>query len=95
MDQKRFNKLLAEYQLAPEVTRERIYLDTLESVMSNSTKVMIDVDGGNNLLYLPLDKIMQSTANTNNERRTPNYTSSSSTTERREVGRPASRRGDR
>ncbi len=91
----RFNKLLAEYKLAPEVTRERIYLDTLESVMSNSTKVMVDVDGGNNLLYLPLDKIMESSANTNNERRTPTYTSSSSTTERREVGRPASRRGDR
>lgn len=54
----RFNKLYAEYKLAPDVTRERIYLDTLESVMSNSTKVMIDVEGGNNLLYLPLDKLM-------------------------------------
>jgi membrane protease subunit HflK len=55
----RFNKLYVEYKLAPEVTRERIYLDTIESVMMNSTKVLIDVDGGNNLLYLPLDKIMQ------------------------------------
>lgn len=55
----RFNKLYAEYRLAPEVTRERIYLDTMESVMSNSTKVMIDVEGGNNLLYLPLDKLIQ------------------------------------
>lgn len=55
----RFNKLYAEYKLAPEVTRERIYLDTIESVMSNSTKVMVDVQGGNNMLYLPLDKIMQ------------------------------------
>jgi membrane protease subunit HflK len=55
----RFNKLYAEYKLAPEVTRERIYLDTIESVMSNSTKVMVDVKGGNNMLYLPLDKIMQ------------------------------------
>ncbi|MFT5211635.1 MAG: membrane protease subunit HflK [Flavobacterium sp.] len=54
----RFNKLYAEYKLAPDVTRERIYLDTLESVMSNSTKIMIDVEGGNNLLYLPLDKLM-------------------------------------
>ena len=54
----RFNKLYVEYKLAPEVTRERIYLDTIESVMQNSTKVMIDVEGGNNLLYLPLDKIM-------------------------------------
>ncbi len=57
----RFNKLYAEYTLAPEVTKTRMYIDTMESVMSNSTKVMIDVDGGNNLLYLPLDKIMQQT----------------------------------
>ena len=55
----RFNKLYAEYRLAPEVTKARMYIDTIESVMSNSTKVMIDVDGGNNLLYLPLDKIME------------------------------------
>ena len=55
----RFNKLYAEYSLAPEVTKSRMYIDTIESVMSNSTKVMIDVDGGNNLLYLPLDKIME------------------------------------
>ena len=55
----RFNKLYAEYKLAPSVTKSRIYIDTIESVMSNSTKVMIDVDGGNNLLYLPLDKLMQ------------------------------------
>ena len=54
----RFNKLYAEYKLAPEVTRERIYIDTMESVMSNSTKVLIDVEGGNNLLYLPLDKLI-------------------------------------
>jgi len=58
----RFTKLLAEYDLAPKVTRERIYLDTLEWVMANSTKVMIDVEGGNNLLYLPLDKLMQAGA---------------------------------
>ena len=55
----RFNKLYAEYELAPEVTRQRLYLDSLESVMKNSTKVMVDVDGGNNLLYLPLDKMVQ------------------------------------
>ena len=55
----RFNKLYAEYRLAPEVTKTRMYIDTLESVMSNSTKVMIDVEGGNNILYLPLDKILE------------------------------------
>ena len=55
----RFNKLLAEYQKAPEVTRDRLYIDAMQSVLSNSTKIMVDVEGGNNLLYLPLDKIME------------------------------------
>ncbi len=55
----RFNNLYVQYKLAPEVTRDRMYIDTMEAVMSNSTKVMIDVEGGNNLLYLPLDKLMQ------------------------------------
>jgi membrane protease subunit HflK len=50
---------LAEYLKAPEVTRDRLYLDALQSVLSNSTKIMVDVEGGNNLLYLPLDKIME------------------------------------
>jgi membrane protease subunit HflK len=59
-DASRFNLLLAEYQKAPEVTRNRLYLDAIQAVMSNSTKVMIDVEGGNNILYLPLDKIAQS-----------------------------------
>ena len=39
--------------------RDRLYLDALQSVLSNSTKIMVDVEGGNNLLYLPLDKIME------------------------------------
>lgn len=55
----RFTKLYKEYQKAPEVTRERLYLESVESVLGNSTKIMIDVDGGNNLLYLPLDKILE------------------------------------
>jgi len=54
----RFAKLLPQYQKAKEVTRERIYLETIESVYANSSKVMVDVDGGNNMLYLPLDKLM-------------------------------------
>jgi len=54
----RFNQLLAEYQRAPEVTRERLYIDTMESVMARSPKVMIDVQGGNNLMFLPLDKLL-------------------------------------
>lgn len=56
---RRFSKLLYEYKLAPEVTRQRLYLDAIESVMANSTKVLIDTEGGNNLIYLPLDKLVQ------------------------------------
>jgi membrane protease subunit HflK len=59
-DAARFNLLLTEYQKAPDVTRNRLYLDSLQMVMSNSTKVMIDVEGGNNILYIPLDKIAES-----------------------------------
>ena len=58
-DAQRFNKLLTEYNKAPEVTRDRIYLDSVESVLSNTTKVMVDVKG-NNVMYLPLDKIINS-----------------------------------
>lgn len=55
----RFNQLLKEYKKAPGVTRDRLYLDMMESVLGNSSKVVVDVDGGNNLLYLPLDKLME------------------------------------
>ena len=54
----RFNQLLIEYKKSPQITRERLYMDMMETVLSNSSKVMVDVDGGNNLLYLPLDKLM-------------------------------------
>lgn len=57
---KRFEALLTEYRKAPEVTRQRLYLDAVEKVMSNSSKVLVDVEGGNNMLYLPLDKIVES-----------------------------------
>lgn len=55
----RFTQLLVEYQRAPEVTRERMYIDMMQGVMSSASKVMIDVDSGN-LLYLPLDQIIKS-----------------------------------
>ena len=58
-DASRFDQLLTEYQKAPEVTRQRLYIESLQDVMTASSKVMIDVEGGNNLLYLPLDKIME------------------------------------
>ncbi len=55
----RFTKLLAEYQLAQKVTRDRLYIDAMESVLSRSSKIMVDVEGGNNLMYLPLDRLSQ------------------------------------
>jgi len=58
----RFEKLLGEYQLAKQVTRDRLYIDAMESVLSNSSKIMIDVEGGNNLLYLPLDRLGQTSS---------------------------------
>jgi membrane protease subunit HflK len=62
----KFNKLLPEYQAAPDVTRQRLYIATMEKVYSNTSKVMVDVEGGNNMMYLPLDKIIQQQNTTNN-----------------------------
>ncbi len=53
----RFKALLTEYELAPEVTRERLYLETLEMVFGRSSKVLMDVSSSNNMLYLPLDRL--------------------------------------
>ena len=55
----RFTKLLTEYTKAPDVTRKRLYIESMESVLANTNTVMVDVKGGNNMLYLPLDKMMQ------------------------------------
>ena len=55
----RFLSILSEYEKAPEVTRQRLYLETLEAVMSNSTKVMLDSEGDGNVIYLPLDRLME------------------------------------
>ena len=55
----RFSQLFAEYQQAPEVTRRRIYLDAMEEVYANSNKVLVDSSKGNNLMYLPVDKILE------------------------------------
>lgn len=65
-DASRFDQLLVEYQKAPEVTRQRLYIEALEDVMQASTKIMIDVEGGNNMMYLPLDKIMEQGGNSLN-----------------------------
>lgn len=61
-DASRFRQVYAEYAKAPAVTRERMYLDTMQQILSSSTKIMLDYKGSGNLLYLPLDKLMQQAA---------------------------------
>ncbi len=61
-DASRFEQLLTEYLKAPEVTRQRLYIDSIEDVMTASSKIMVDVEGGNNMLFLPLDKLMEQNA---------------------------------
>ena len=61
-DAQRFRSVLAEYQKAPQVTRDRLYLETMQSVYSNVSKVLVDSRSNSNLLYLPLDKLMQQAA---------------------------------
>ncbi len=58
----RFEKLLTEYHLATRVTRDRLYIDALETVLTNSSKILIDVEGGNNILYLPLGELTRQSA---------------------------------
>ncbi len=61
-DAQRFSSVLTEYQKAPQVTRDRMYIDTMQQVYANVTKVLVESRQGSNLLYLPLDKLMQMTA---------------------------------
>ncbi len=61
-DASRFRQIYTEYAKAPEVTRQRMYLDTMQQVLSNTSKVMVDAKSSGNLLYLPLDKLIQATA---------------------------------
>lgn len=62
----RFKQLLPQYKAAPEVTRSRLYIDAVEEVMSNSSKVMLDTNESNNMIYLPLDQIMRNKQESNN-----------------------------
>ncbi|KPK38380.1 MAG: hypothetical protein AMJ69_08575 [Gammaproteobacteria bacterium SG8_47] len=54
----RFSQVLTEYEKAPDVTRDRLYLEAIEDVIGGSTKVLVDIEGGNNLMYIPLDRIV-------------------------------------
>jgi modulator of FtsH protease HflK len=58
----RFQQVLTEYQKAPGVTRDRMYLETMQQVFSSASKVMVDAKAGSNLLYLPLDKLIAQSA---------------------------------
>ena len=60
-DASRFRQILAEYEKAPQVTRERMYLETMQNIFSATSKVIVDQKGGQNLLYLPLDRLIQMT----------------------------------
>lgn len=68
----RFLRVLDEYKKAPEVTRQRLYIETMEDIFTKTSKVMVDVEGGNNMIYLPLDKIM---SNSTKNDSTPAYVS--------------------
>ena len=61
-DADRFTQVLAQYEKAPRVTRDRMYVDMMQQVMQSSTKVYVDTQDGNNLLYLPFDKLMEQNA---------------------------------
>jgi membrane protease subunit HflK len=93
----RFEALLAEYQKAPRVTRERLYIDAIEDVYSRSNKVFLDAEGSGNLLYLPLDKMINqgnrpaTSADGNRASDSPSASQSQSGT-RREIVDPRDRR---
>ncbi len=66
-DAARFSELVTEYRRAPDITRERLYLETMENVMANSRKVVIDANKANNMLYLPLDQLNSANSASNSE----------------------------
>lgn len=86
----RFESLLAEYQKAPRVTRDRLYIEAVESVYSNSSKVIIDTDGNGSLLYLPMDQLLRRSGVNLPEAGTSS-TDSQTTTPTIEDARPSSR----
>ena len=83
-DAARFNQLVVEYKKSPQVIRQRLYLETMEGVLSKTSKVIIEGNGGN-MVYLPLDKIIENSNSTNVTRATPN--DMSDTANQRATGR--------
>jgi len=78
----RFSQILSEYQRAPKVTRERMFLETLQYILANSNKVLVDTEGGNNLLYLPLDQLVQARDSARNQSSVNSLPSSSASESR-------------
>jgi membrane protease subunit HflK len=78
-DSQRFKAILPEYQKAPQVTRERMYLDAMQQIYSNVTKVVVDSKQGSNLMYLPLDKLIQMTAGATGAPAAPDTSAANST----------------
>lgn len=72
----RFDELLTEYSQAPEVTRQRLYIDAVESVLSSNNKVLLDTKNSNNLMYIPIDQIMKSQSNQQSSSSNKDFTSS-------------------
>ena len=70
-DTARFKQVLVEYQKAPAVTRDRMYLETMQQIFTNTTKVLVDSKNGSNLLYLPLDKLIAQSASADATRSAP------------------------
>lgn len=78
-ESERFNKVLDEYSKAPEVTRDRLYIESMEEVLSRSSKIMIDQQGGNSLMYLPLDQLINRRENSLSGGAEPGLSGSSNT----------------
>ncbi len=92
-DASRFRQLLTEYEKAPAVTRERLYIETMEAVMMNSTKIMTDTEGSNNIMYLPLDQLMRKQTSTQKDIWSPTSDNSQTQDIPRTVIDPRSRGG--
>jgi len=87
----RFTQVLKEYQKAPEVTRKRLYIETMEQVLGNTNKIIIDQEGGNNMMYLPLDQIMKNS----NRAQTVDRSTTSAPARQSSIPRNSSSRGGR
>ena len=94
-DAQRFRSVLTEYQKAPAVTRDRLYIDTMTQVYSNVSKVMVDSRSGSNLLYLPLDKLMQASGGTPSVLPAPAPAAAGAETSGTSIPDPRSREGVR